>query len=399
MVVEFWGVGTATAAPLSMTTANISSHLLADWLPSLPDTASSLLVGWPPVLIDVVPMAVGDCLTLRTEAGRTERQWKSILSWMLGVAGSRHVLEAEGYRWVAPLSAFYRESIQDVDLSRWNLSFPKSSITADYAENSRSRLRPDYIAIRPLPANEPNGQYEFALAESKGTRRDLTNMNACPTDWYNQARNASLTVNGSQVSVPRNLVVATRVNPNAVYPETRRLQVRAWNKADDSTRVPVPQDMVADIVAAHLFGFFKNLRLRETARAIALSVQVRAANRRHEDAASSMTAWDEAIHRSDDELQFKIKSSPGQVGNVAGIVILNTDLGDIEIAIARPTLSVVDHLCRAQRSDEVAAALKEAEEGLDRWTTERKHGSDQRGSIVLSLGAEITFPREAWGRP
>ena len=108
MVVEFWGVGTATAAPLSMTTANISSHLLADWLPSLPDTASSLLVGWPPVLIDVVPMAVGDCLTLRTEAGRTERQWKSILSWMLGVAGSRHVLEAEGYRWVAPLSAFYR---------------------------------------------------------------------------------------------------------------------------------------------------------------------------------------------------------------------------------------------------------------------------------------------------
>jgi hypothetical protein len=318
---------------------------------------------------------------------------------MLGVAGTRHVLEAEGYRWVAPLSAFYPESIQDVDLSRWNLSFPQSSIVADRAENSGCRLRPDYLAIRPLPTNEPNGQYEFALAESKGTRRDLTNINACPADWYNQARNAYLTVNGSQVTVPRHLVVATRVNPNAVYPKTRRLQVRAWNKADDSTRVPVPQDAVADVVAAQLFGFFKNLRLRETARAIALSVQVRAANRRHELMPTNIATRDEAIHRSDEELRLKMKVFPGQGGDMGGVVILNTELGDIEVAIARPTVTVVQQLCQARTSDEFAAAIIDADHGLDRWVTDRRHRADQQGSIVLSLGVEITFPRDAWGRP
>jgi len=197
---------------------------------------------------------------------------------MLGVAGTRHILQAEGYRWVAPLSAFYPDSVQDVDLSGWSLSFPQSSIVADRPENSRSRLRPDYLAIRPLPSNEPEQQYQFALAESKGTHRYLTNLNPCPVDWYNQARNARVIIDGSPIIIPRHLVIATRVNPNAIRDRNRRLQVRAWNKAEDSISA-APPDAVADIVAAQLFGFFRNLRLRETARAIALSVQVRQANR------------------------------------------------------------------------------------------------------------------------
>jgi hypothetical protein len=45
----------------------------------------------------------------------TGAEWA--LSWMLGVAGARHILASEGYRWIAPLSAFYPDAVQAVDLS------------------------------------------------------------------------------------------------------------------------------------------------------------------------------------------------------------------------------------------------------------------------------------------
>src|SRR5437773_2204350 len=100
MLVDFWGVGMTTPSTLPMTTSSISSHLLADWVPSLPSSVSSSFVGWPPFLIEVVPIGGGNFLALRAEAGRSERQWKGVLSWMLGIAGTRHVLESEGYRWI-----------------------------------------------------------------------------------------------------------------------------------------------------------------------------------------------------------------------------------------------------------------------------------------------------------
>ena len=87
MNVEFWGVGSTASSTLPMTYAHICSHLLSDWVPSLPVNVRSSFVGWPPFLIDVVQYWNGDFLTLRPEAGRSERQWKGFLSWMLGVAG------------------------------------------------------------------------------------------------------------------------------------------------------------------------------------------------------------------------------------------------------------------------------------------------------------------------
>src|SRR5262249_29622037 len=153
-------------------------------------------------------------------------QWKGVVSWMLGVAGTRQFLESEGYRWIAPLSAFYPETTQRFVASPWNMRFPMSSIRAERLQNGQSRLRPDYLAIRPLPSSDPTGSYELAVAESKGTHQSLASRSTCPVDWYNQARNVSLTVNQSPVTIPRHLVVATRVNPNAERRQTRRLQVR-----------------------------------------------------------------------------------------------------------------------------------------------------------------------------
>jgi hypothetical protein len=119
MNVDFWAVGRAARSTLPMTNADICSHLLSDWMPSLPTSVSSSFVGWPPFLIDVLWYRSEKLLALRAEVGRTERQWKGFLSWMLGVAGTRHVLASEGYRWIAPLSAFYEENFQTVDISDW----------------------------------------------------------------------------------------------------------------------------------------------------------------------------------------------------------------------------------------------------------------------------------------
>lgn len=46
--------------------------------------------------MDLNSVGQEDCA--RTRAGRGERQWKNVLSWMLGVAGTRHFLRRMGIR-------------------------------------------------------------------------------------------------------------------------------------------------------------------------------------------------------------------------------------------------------------------------------------------------------------
>src|SRR5688572_30394576 len=88
--VEFWSVGSPVPRWLRMTTTHISAHLAVDWLPSFPASISSSLVGWPPFVIETVTYKGQNVLSLVTDLGRNERQWKGVVSWMLGVAGSRH---------------------------------------------------------------------------------------------------------------------------------------------------------------------------------------------------------------------------------------------------------------------------------------------------------------------
>src|ERR1700677_4503953 len=100
MHAEFWDVGGPKTA-LPMTAGDISAHLLADRFPSLPVAASTGLIGWPPFITELVDYEALPHLTLRSIAGKTERQWKGVLSWMLGVAGTRMVLSNGGYQWIA----------------------------------------------------------------------------------------------------------------------------------------------------------------------------------------------------------------------------------------------------------------------------------------------------------
>jgi hypothetical protein len=382
MFVEFWNVGTRAAGTLPMTNNDICVHLLADWIPSLPAAVSSSFVGWPPFLVLALPGS--RLLALRAEAGRSERQWKGILSWMLGVASTRHVLKSEGYRWIAPLSAFYPEAAQAVDISTWHPSYPRSSVTADRQPGSRSRLRPDYIAIRPLG----DGPLEWAVAESKGTRACLTNMHSCPPDWYNQARNVLLRVDGSPISVPRHLVIATRVNPSARYDHTRRIQVRVWNSAQELPHLPLPGEGAADVAAAHLFGFFSSVGLTENARALALSVQMRAQTRHA--ALTNRQNLDEVSDRADHELR-EPSSSAGD-GEKSVVVSVETNFGQIRVEIASATISLARRLRHAENAAAAEAALREGDAQLNVW----KWGPEEMGhrarSVNLSFGVKVRLP-------
>jgi hypothetical protein len=131
----------------------------------------------------------------------------------------------------------------------------------------------------PSPAARAS-EYELAVAEAKGVADQLLGKPACPSAWYKQARNVALTVNGEKVEVLRHLVVATRVNPNAMKASTRRLQIRAWNRRrQPSPETQLPLGAYVDIASAHRFGIFRALRLRENVLALALSVQLRAETR------------------------------------------------------------------------------------------------------------------------
>ena len=239
MFVEFWDVGSVTRASLPMRIEDICDHLTVDWVPSLPPADGTAFMGWPPFLIeglasyDYTTQRNTTFLALRDRAARSERQWKSVLSWMLGVAGARHFLRRDGYTWVAPLSAFYPNAARNVDVQAWPPQFPQTKLVTDRNKASRSRLRPDYIAVRPILGSQELGAYEWAVAEAKGVASQLSGKTACPARWYNQARNVTVTVNGVEITVPRHLVVATRVNPNAARAATRRLQIRAWNRREE----------------------------------------------------------------------------------------------------------------------------------------------------------------------
>lgn len=148
MKVQFWGVGASQVTAMAMTAGDISGHLLADWIPSFPLAISSSFVGWPSFLIDTVPVQSQTFLTLASITTGSERQWKGVLSWMLGVAGARHALAADGYRWVAPLSAFYDKKSKEVAIQA-DFPFPVSSIKVFTDPTNTSALRPDYLAVRP----------------------------------------------------------------------------------------------------------------------------------------------------------------------------------------------------------------------------------------------------------
>ncbi len=369
--------------PLGMTISDISSHLLEDWVPSLPSVVSSAFMGWPLYLIDVNQFQPIDYLVLREEIRNTERQWKGFLSWMLGIAGTRHVLAKEGYRWIAPASAFYPNSSHSVSIYKWNPAFPPGIVTVTLPSNPKSRLRPDYLAIR-----MKNGKYDWAVVESKGTSRCLTNTTSCPPDWRRQVRNIEVKVNGNKINVPRHIVVATRSNPNAVLNQTRRLQVRAWNSTDQTYEQELPYFAVADIIAAHLFGLFRNMGFIENARALSYSVMARAMSITTENISESWRETLSSVRKlADSELEQMTHLPMGS--SVSRTRSLDTEFGSISFEISEATISLASRLSISVTQEEVIETLKDTESKIEEWNNAQKE--TRNGDVLLQSGVRVSF--------
>jgi len=368
MYIEYWPLGSSSSQMLLLTHSDFSKHLLSDWIPSLPVSVSSAFVGWPPYLIETVPHRGYDLLSLRVEVGRSERQWKGVLSWMIGVVGTRHLLEDEGYRWIAPMSAFYPSTTSEVNLSLWHPGFPKSSIVADKVIGSHSRLRPDYIALR---SGSSRGTYEWAVAESKGTSMCLSGKKSCPKAWYNQVHNVSVSHNGTQLLIPRHIVVATRSNPNAKRSYTRRLQLRGWN-TEVEARPQLSAIDCSDIVAAYLFGLCRGLRLTHNAMGLAVAVQARRVT--NSNIPSLRESLAEVTSSADNELRERLGAELTQKRTAwsSGSTFLETEGGGIEVELDEAIVSLIYRLRTAVRPSEAGGALQRADRRLDDWNKIRR---------------------------
>jgi hypothetical protein len=197
-----------------------------------------------------------------------------------------------------------------------------------------------------------------------------------------------LRVDGSPISVARHLVVATRVNPNASHDHSRRIQVRAWNSAQELPDLPLPGKAAADVATAHLFGFFRSIDLRENARALALSVQMRAQTRH--TALPIQQNFDEVSDRADKELRER-SSSAGD-GQKSVVVSVETTFGQIQLEIADATISLARRLRFAEDAQTAEAALQAGDAQLNDWKWGREAMGHATRSVNLSFGVRVRLP-------
>lgn len=251
---------------LDLSPNDISSFLFHDWLPSLGVVPTSLF-GWPSHILDnYVDINSKILLSLSPTCSRADKQWKGFISWMLGVAGTRAVLKREGYKWIAPVSAFTPNQNYKLDLSDWDeVNFPPSILEIDrpVIKGKQTGLLPDLIAVK-----TNSGSVSFTLIESKGTNKLLDNKTTCPPAWKAQVDNAEIKLRRITQPVARRLVVATRVCPNALQDKTRALTIRAWNNMDNQNS---SIESALEVVTAYLIKLCNKLQVFDLAKCIYIS--------------------------------------------------------------------------------------------------------------------------------
>jgi hypothetical protein len=379
MHVQAWHVGAISPVHSPMDAGDVSRHLLADWRPNLPQGMAAGFLGWPQFLTTTFPFQGTELLALHPAVGATERQWKMVTSWMFGIAGARHFLEQDGYTWVAPLSAFYPELQQHVDVLWPN---HLTALIAIEAPGNTSPLRPDYVALRPQ-----GGAYDWALVEAKGTGSSLASMAVCKDAWINQVRAVVLELNGVAQPVSRHIVVATRSNPNAVTDRGRRLQIRAWNAATE--QMPSSTEAAVDVVAACLFGVCANLGLSNNAEAIAAAVAARSKKTRTllaREPASLPTLQ----NSSEQELE-RYGASRSVNGLEWGDVHmpLRAPGVETEVDIPSPLVSLIRAFGRDEAPEKAYSALQRAEHDLQLRKRQPKRQENREAPLYGPYGIEL----------
>ncbi|MBO7750212.1 hypothetical protein [Burkholderia pseudomallei] len=377
--IQYWPVGSSKEERLDLTPVEVAAHLVADWIPSLPSVSAVDLMGWPQYLLKEVGHSHRPYLAIDEQVSACERQWKGVMSWMLGVACARKVLSEEGYQWIAPVSAFYPNQITPVSTLNWHPTYPPSVLKIDRDPASSTNLRPDYIALRSI-----GGNLEWALAEAKGTSASLSSM-ACPRPWRDQVRNAIVhakrpKAGGTNIPISRHIVVATRVNPNAKRKLTRRLQVRAWN----SSVPPTPTDSGGaeiEVMAAHLYGLCRNLSLFRNADAIAAASWLRGRAQLRDGDWQRLTSANEA---ADEELRRRNVRPEG--GRAVFSFLMAGERGEspaLRITVESHTLELLRAIRKFGVIDHDARYRIEISAGeLSDWYAERRVLRSERVSVL-----------------
>lgn len=398
MNVHYWPIGIRPAQPLQLTHDQMAGMLLQDWAPLSAPPPASALFGWPAYLIRPHDDGSTFYWEMHEELAGTERQWKRVIAWMLGVVGARHLLAAEGYRWIAPVSAFLANARNPIRTYNWHRAFPPGAVVTQSFPRQRANgtsrpratpLLPDYLAIRPRQVTGVRG---WAAVEAKGTDEALhtEGKDRCPRPWRRQAWNLIVTLHGARIPVPRHVIAATRVNPNAKKAATRCLHVRGWNSAHRQPPEPPPQ-LAVEIAAAHLFGLCLSLGLVENAAALAAGVEARgrtaseAAERRprRDDTPAALAA------SADEELGSHSAPVAGDDRETRRIRrTLVSSLGSAEVTIEPATTTLIERL-RTADIDEASAALDEADTRLDELMAVAY--PDAREGTLLQDGLRIRF--------
>ncbi len=387
--VEYWGVGAAASASVPLAHGTISAHLLAAWVPSLAPAVATSFLGWPQYLTEAATIGGVDYLALTAAAGQSERQWKAILSWMMGVAGARQFLAMEGYPWIAPLSAFYPNLVQPVGTS-WHPSFPRTALSAVAAPGNPSRLRPDYVALRPSTSG---AGFDWAIVEAKGTSDSLTNRTSCPTSWRDQVRNVALSLSGSPLPVSRHVVAATRSNPNARTSKARRLQIRAWNSSQEA--VPPDPEAAVDVVYASLFSLCSNLGLRSNAAALMRAISARVAT-------SQLSFVDYPQPREPEDADAElgdIGSHPEDYGErwSSASWMLRIPGFTAKVEISAEIVSLLRRLSRTTKATEALDAILATQRDLSDWEFSSERSGTSRTTVRFPQGLIVTTTEDADG--
>lgn len=364
MNVLYWPAPLPSVVPpanpqsLRLNPAQICNHLIQDWLPAFASPITSNMFGWLVFLMEEVRQGGTRYWAVDERLSRTEKQWKGMLSWMLGVVGARQVLAREGYRWIAPVSAFYLNA-PIVDLGQWPRSYPPTILETRRIPGSRITLTPDYLAIR---SGHVRARTRWAAAEAKGTGNDLGTPpdKACPLSWRIQSQNLEVIVDGTPVVLDRHLVIATRINPGGLLPADRRIQIRAWNS--DDLRSSPPEEAAVEIAAAHLFGLCLSLGLEWNALALSLAVTAR---HRPRERSESIPGARLIGRYADAELrrQFSVEVLRTDE-STAGTGSFQTPAGLVAVDLAAPVISLLRQL-RTPSYPDAVEALSLADQRLD----------------------------------
>lgn len=253
----------------------LATNIITDWMPGTPDT---LATGFADLLSQLLVIPPNSIWEVNRNMASFEKQWKQVSSWILGIGFCRTIIERQGYPWWAPVSAFtsppnpltinanngFLTSIYYFAPPLPGTPFP--SFTSSYflthchitkPTPPLSTLLPDYVIAR-----VNNNNCEISFAESKGTKNYLPSLNQ-PLDWINQSRNAEFFFRNSQLPITQYLLIATRINPNAIRSLTRQIYVRAWNSY--KLQASINFDVILDIISLNYIGVCQRIGLESLA--------------------------------------------------------------------------------------------------------------------------------------